>query len=297
MSGKQRTLAIAFADVRGSTGLYEAFGDERGRAMTAAAVNGFCKAVQAQGGRVVKTMGDGAMVTLPSAEAAVLAAIATQEFQRGKRVSVGIGLQWGSVLEEENDVFGDAVNVAARLCGLAKAGEILTTADTVEAFPPLLRSATRFLDTIAVRGRREPVKVHQVVWDSGGDSTMTVVATKHGGGFMKRLRTLTLSFGGQDVRFDATSAAIKLGRLGTDVVVPDTLASRQHATVENWSGKFLLTDQSTNGTYVVFDHGGQTVLKRESGELTDSGYIGLGRPPTPENPHRLRFVVDPGDEG
>lgn len=297
MSGKQRTLAIAFADVRGSTGLYEAFGDERGRAMTAAAVNAFCKAVEAQGGHVVKTMGDGAMVTLPSAEAAVLAAIATQEHQRGKRVSIGIGLQWGSVLEEENDVFGDAVNVAARLCGLAKAAEILTTAETVAAFPPVLRGATRFLDTIAVRGRREPVKVHQVVWDAGSDSTMTVVATKHRGAFIKRLRTLTLNYGGHEVHFDATSAAIKLGRLGTDVVVPDTLASRQHATVENWSGKFLLTDQSTNGTYVFFDHGGQTVLKRESGELTESGYIGLGRPPNPDNPHRLRFVVDPGDEG
>ncbi len=296
MSGEQTKLAIAFADVRGSTAIYEMFGDVRGREITGGAVNAFVRAAESQGGRLIKTMGDGAMVTLPSAQAAVLAAIATQEHLRAKQVSIGIGFMWGSVLEEGDDVFGDAVNVAARLCSLAKAGEILTTAETVAEFPSVLRGVTRHLDTVEVRGRREPVQIHQVTWDSGDDDEggMTVIATK-GDPANLRPKALTLTAGGQDYRLDVDAKPVRLGRVGADIVVPDTLASRQHATIEPWRGKFMLVDQSTNGTYVTTDHGGETVLKRESGELTESGWIGLGRRPTPENPHRVRFVVDPGD--
>lgn len=296
MSGEQTTMAIAFADVRGSTAIYESVGDVRGRQMTAAAVDGFCRAVENHGGRIVKTMGDGAMVILPTAEAALLAAVTTQEQQNTAAVKLGIGFQYGSVLCEKDDVFGDAVNVAARLCSLAKAGEILTTAETASHFPAMLRSMTRHIDTTAVRGRREPVDIHQVTWEAAADATMTVVA-KPDSTARKRRRTLTLTFGTAQLRFDATSEPLRLGRLQADLEVPDTLASRQHAVIENWRGKFMLGDQSTNGTFVLFDHGATTELKRESGELSESGYIGLGRPPAADNPHRIRFIVDPGDEG
>lgn len=297
MSGAQDTLAIVFADIRGSTAIYETYGDVRARTLTSAALDTFCGAVEAQSGTVIKTMGDGAMVVLPSAEAALLAAITVQERQSASPVKLGIGIQWGSVVREHNDVFGDAVNVAARLCGLAKAGEILTTAETVRRFPAMLQPMARRLDSIAVRGRKEPVEIHQVIWEGGNDATMTVIAHRdpsHSAG--KRPRTLTLTYDRRTIRFDNRSEPLRLGRLQADVVVPDSQASRQHATIENWRGKFMLIDQSTNGTYVLFDHGAQTVLKRESGELAENGWIGLGRIAGDENPFRLRFVVEPGDE-
>lgn len=297
MSAEQKSLAIMFADVRGSTRIYEKYGDVRGREMTAWSVNTFCRLTVEHGGTVIKTMGDGAMVTCPNAESALLAAIATQEAHIGHEAAIGIGVHYGPVIEEGDDVFGDAVNVSARLCGLAKAGEILTTEETTRTFPGLLRTMCRHIDTTMVKGRKEPVSIHQVTWESGGDSTMTIVAgslSLSPGG--KREKTLLLTVGGRDVTFSAKSESLTFGRMNCDVVVPDTLASRQHAKIEDWRGKFMLVDQSTNGTYVIFDHGGETKLKRDDTELTESGYIGLGRAPTPENEHRIRFVVNPGDE-
>lgn len=290
MTQQQASLAIAFVDVRGSTALYERLGDRRARELTADALNNFCKGVELRGGTVIKLLGDGAMVTMPNAESALLAAIATQEAQAPKQVGIGIGIQYGTVLLEQDDVFGDAVNVAARLCSLAKAGEILTTADTVRQLPIMLRALTRHIDTAVIKGRREPVAIHQVLWEEAGDSTTTRLST-NAPMAEGRLRAVTLSLGSAAVRLD-NNGTLKLGRTQGDLVVPDSLVSRQHATVESSRGKFFVADASTNGTFLLFDHGGHTVLRRESAELTDSGWIGLGRPPTADNPYRIRFVVE-----
>jgi len=287
---QQATLAVAFVDVRGSTALYETLGDRRARELTAAALSLFTKGVELQGGTVIKLLGDGAMVTLPSAEAALLASIASQEAQSGKQVGMGIGIQYGTVLLEQDDVFGDAVNVAARLCGLAKAGEILTTADTVRHLPMMLRALTRHIDTAVVKGRREPVAIHQVLWEEAGDSTTTRLSTSAPLPATPT-RSVSLTLGGKTARIDTAGRPLVLGRTQGDLVVPDSLVSRQHATIEATRGKFFLTDASTNGTFILFDHGAHTALRRESGELTDSGWIGLGRPPTADNPYRIRFVV------
>lgn len=293
MSQQQATLAVAFVDVRGSTALYETLGDRRGRELTSAALAVFTRNVELQGGTVVKLLGDGAMVTLPSAEASLLAAIAAQEAQSGKQVGIGIGIQFGTVLLEQGDVFGDAVNVAARLCSLAKAGEILTTADTVRHLPMMLRALTRHFDTATVKGRREPIAIHQVLWEEAGDATTTRLST-NAPLAAGRPRSVSLTLGGKTTT--STGEPLLLGRNNGDLMVPDSLVSRQHATLEATRGKFFLTDASTNGTYVLFDHGAHTALRRESAELTDSGWIGLGRPPNPENPYRIRFVVEPGDD-
>lgn len=290
MTQQQGTLAVAFVDVRGSTSLYEMLGDRRARELTAAALSVFTREVELKGGTVIKLLGDGAMVTLPTAEAALLVSIASQEAQSGKQVGMGIGIQYGTVLLEQDDVFGDAVNVAARLCSLAKAGEILTTADTVRHLPMMLRTLTRLMDTTVVKGRREPIAIHQVLWEEAGDSTTTRLSTALPLP-VAHTRAVTLTLGSKTARIDTTGRPLTLGRTQGDLVVPDSLVSRQHATLEATRGKFFVTDVSTNGTYVLFDHGAHTALRRESGELTDGGWIGLGRPPTQDNPYRIRFVV------
>ncbi|MBY0429933.1 MAG: adenylate/guanylate cyclase domain-containing protein, partial [Rhodospirillales bacterium] len=175
MTTEQKFLAIMFVDVRGSTRLYELYGDKRGRELTAWSVKIFDHYVSYYGGTVIKTMGDGAMATLPSAEDAVRTAIAVQEAHAQAPVNVGVGFQIGNVLSEGGDVFGDAVNVAARLCSLAKSGEILTTEEAVKRFPPDLRNATRHIDTTTVKGRREEIKIYQVLWNQDEEQTVTIM--------------------------------------------------------------------------------------------------------------------------
>ncbi|MBF0373651.1 MAG: adenylate/guanylate cyclase domain-containing protein [Alphaproteobacteria bacterium] len=290
MSGQRASLAIMFADVRGSTRIYEKFGDAKGREITAWSVNTFCDEVKAAKGKVIKTMGDGAMAVFRDAASALAAAVACQTKHANQPVTTGIGFHFGPVVVENNDVFGDAVNVAARLCSLAKAAEILTTDETVQKLPEEARATTRHIDTTTVKGKRENVKIYQVLWDDEEEATVTIVAGAKPAG-PRRRQELLLRHGGQEARLDDKCESFTFGRQNADMLVVDTVISRIHAKIEWRRGKFILSDQSTNGTQVLFQHGAHTTLRREEMELTDSGWIGLGRSAGDDNPHRIAFEV------
>jgi len=126
-------LAVLFADVSGSTALYEKLGDRAALAAVESVLNLLKRAVAVQQGRVVKTIGDEVMAVFESADAALQAAVDMQtqvtELPAVGDVCLGIrvGFHAGPVLEERGDVFGDAVNTAARLAGLANGGQIITS--------------------------------------------------------------------------------------------------------------------------------------------------------------------------
>jgi class 3 adenylate cyclase len=94
-----------------------------------------------------------------------------QESTGGKRLAIRIGLQFGPALEKEDDVFGDSVNVAARLATLAKAGQIITSAGTVEALPPTMRELARNLGKVPVRGKEQEITICEIIWQQGEDLT------------------------------------------------------------------------------------------------------------------------------
>jgi adenylate cyclase len=138
----RRLTAILSADVVGYSGLMEA--DEAGT-LERLKVNRsriFDPCVAAQGGRVVKLMGDGALVEFGSVVAAVNCALAIQEATaraepdraEAKRIRYRIGINLGDVIVEGDDIYGEGVNVAARLQALAPVGGIavsLTVRDHV----------------------------------------------------------------------------------------------------------------------------------------------------------------------
>ena len=130
-------LAVLFADVVGSTRLYETFGDDQAKRMIDECLDLLRGVIQQYGGRVIKTIGDEVMCVLPSADSGCLAAtdmhhkiMALPMVAKVKR-SIRIGFHFGPVIEENNDVFGDTVNLAARMAGLAKGMQIITTGATV----------------------------------------------------------------------------------------------------------------------------------------------------------------------
>src|SRR6185369_3792473 len=149
-----------FADVSGSTSLYEKLGDQRALAAIEAVLSELRKSTVLQSGHVVKTIGDEVMAVFPSVDAAMQAAcdmqvrVAAIPQGDGARLAIRVGFHFGPAIEEKGDYFGDEVNTAARMAGLAKSGQIITSGPTVDALSPLLKASTREIDALQVKGKQ-----------------------------------------------------------------------------------------------------------------------------------------------
>lgn len=252
--------------------------------------------MQANGGTIVKTLGDGMVCRFDEADAAFraacdmqTAAVAAEEGEDTK-LTIKVGFTWGPVVTASGDVFGDTVNVCARLSGLGSPHQVLTTQETIDALSPELRSRSRQLYPIRIRGRVGEVNVCEVLWRSDPDMTE---ALGRAAPVASREWVLKLTYGGETVEIDSTGS-VKLGRDKTnEVVVPSTLASRVHARVYGRGGNFVIADQSSNGTYVMTDGNSREVtLRREEALLGERGYIGLGGPASKAGDHVLRYRLE-----
>ena len=169
----EKELALGFSDVVGSTDFFERFGDEAGQRLQQRHFDLLGQAVLPAAGRVVDTAGDGAFVVFPSVDLAVSAFIALEQAitlenltrSPEQRLSVRIGLHWGRVLTDEQQVTGEAVNLAARVKNGAAPDEIRITK---EAFQELsntfYRLSTRPLGTIELKGITRLVTVFALDW-------------------------------------------------------------------------------------------------------------------------------------
>ncbi|MFZ1606794.1 MAG: adenylate/guanylate cyclase domain-containing protein [Rhodoferax sp.] len=269
--------AVLFADVVGSTRLYETFGDDQAKQMIDECLVALTAVVLQYGGRVVKTIGDEIMCVLPSADNGCLAAtdmhqkIVALPMVSGVKRSVRIGFHYGAVIEENNDVFGDTVNLAARMAGLAKGMQIITTGTTVTGLSPMLQLSTRSIAALSIKGKGDEVDVREVIWQGGEELTMTTASIA----VTTKPVTLYLEHGTQTWELDRDG--IVIGRdAQCNIVIADRNASRQHARIERRRDKFFLVDQSTNGTFVAFANAPEVVLRREELMLRGSGRIGFG---------------------
>ncbi len=302
-----RDRTVLFADLRGSTALFETLGNAEATAVVTHTVSQIGQAVSECDGRLVKTLGDGLMAVFDSPRDGVKSAIrmhallervvsrkpvgsyGSSPSLRGLRMQVALAR--GEVVEMGGDCFGDAVNVAARLLDHAGDNETLITAEVLAGLAPAQKQRFRSLDLITVRGRVEPVHVHVLDKPSQGD----VAATQFG-----EVRHSTVEPDGirliwQDLDrvFDIASMPVVLGRsVQATYCITDGRVSRSHARIDWHGGSFSLTDLSYNGTYVRFGLGGDTVaLRRGSCTLHGSGVIGLGGPPQDDGSPTVSFEI------
>jgi hypothetical protein len=191
----------------------------------------------------------------------------------GERIEIRVAFHYGAAVERDGDVFGDSVNVAARLAELAKAGQILTSGPALEAASADAAAGARHLWPIGVKGRSEPVDLYEVLWDST-EATITLSAQFAPAPAPRRLR---LRYRGSDIIVDPGRPSVSLGRdPGNDLVVDARNASRVHARIEWRHDKFVLVDISTNGTFVAAEDGAETRLRREELILDGDGSISFG---------------------
>lgn len=272
-----------FADVSGSTRLYELLGDVPAREKIAACLDEVTKIVKKHRGVVIKTIGDEIMCTFKAAEQAAIAACQMSEklerdfpkpAENEIALSLRIGLHFGQAVLDRGDLFGDAVNIASRVAAMAKGAQILTTKTTVDRMPPRLRAGTRFIDRTPVRGKSEAFDIYEIIWQEDEVTRMSTGVLDQG----IEPGKLHLRYHDIEVRISNESPQAVMGRSKTcDMTIDENLVSRQHVKIECRKGKFYIIDQSTNGTYVRSPDKDETFLRREEMQLLGTGEISLGR--------------------
>ena len=297
--GKDIEVAILFADVVGSTRLYDTMGDLRARDMVAICIDVMRGATEQRQGTVIKTMGDEVMATFPSADAALNAAAQMQQQISthaqlkvdGQPVAIRIGCHYGPVMLENRDVFGAAVHTANRMTSQAKAGQIVTTAATVDKLSPEWRASCRQIDVAALKGQGSEVVLYEVLWQTEDVTSMVPgIASEPRSGQHMRLR---LRCQDRELLVDERHSSITIGRAeDNDVVIKGNLISRLHARIEISRNKFVLIDQSTNGTFVQSSDGEESFVRRDSLQIKGRGMIGLGRLPEQGSPQTIGYTCE-----
>ncbi len=276
----QNTGCVLFAHVSGSTKLYETIGDAAALEAIDLCMRLFAALAEQHGGRVVKTIGDEVMAIFPrppeAGRAAVDIQLSMHEMAPVDKVRLGvrIGMHHGAVVERDGDVFGDTVNLAARLTEMASSGQIITSLETVDLLDPLQKMDCRSLYAIEVKGKEREVGICEVLWTDTDDATQLVAqrATTDSG------TQLRLVYRSRVIVLDDSRRSLVLGREATaDLVVPERMASRTHCEIERRQDKFMLTDRSANGTYLTIDGDREIVLRREEAMLRHHGVIALGQ--------------------
>jgi adenylate cyclase len=281
MAEQVSEVSVLFADVSGSTKLYETAGDAVAHAAIEKCVNIMRDKTLNAKGRVIKTIGDEVMSAFPTADQAADAAIEMQSAIAelppvgNTQIGIRVGFNHGPVVERDGDVFGDAVNLAARLAGVATKGQIITARDTVVLMSPMLKAATRAITTIQVKGKAQEIQVYELIWQQSED--MTTLASQKSA-YKPKNAKLRLAVQGSELFLSAERPAVALGRdAAADLVIKDRMASRAHGKIERRLDKFILTDHSANGTFVTIEGDKEIVLRREEFTLRGHGWIAFGQ--------------------
>ena len=277
-----REVTVMFADIAGSTRLYELVGDKIAEELISSTLEQLSKIITSYDGDIIKTIGDEIMCSFPQADKALLAANQMHEYLSEKTVpskeydmAIRVGAHHGPIIESAGDIFGDTVNVAARIASLARAGKTMITGYVYEQLPDSSKQNCCHIMQTTVKGKEQPIDVFDVAWEQNDELTCIV-----GNNISAMLGdVLTLRFGDSTIKMSAntiTSTVIGRGK-ECDLIIPAPLASRKHCKIENNRGKFIFSDHSTNGSYIRHN-AIELFFHQEIAPLLGDGIISLGEP-------------------
>lgn len=275
----EKPLALLFVDIADSTMLYERIGNATAAALTQRVLAHLRRLVEEQRGGVIKSLGDGLLAAFPVCDDSARSAGAMIGIQDRHGVRLRIGIHFGTVIEGVGDLYGDACNVAARVQQIARPGEILATQALVDGLSSDLRGRTKPLSNVAMKGKAAPIRVHQIRTDDEADDA--IESTTLGFSLVpeagRSMVMLLLSYRGQDITMSSALPRVTIGREDSSGLrIASRQTSRQHAVIDFTRESFLLTDHSTNGTYIRSGGSPPVVLRRDSTKLVGSGLIGFG---------------------
>lgn len=282
---------VVFADLFGSTSVFESLGNDKATEAVTQATSWVADQFTANGGRVVKFLGDGVLATFEQSRDAIASVV---EIQRSYQLRLAnlppqlymplrIGVVQGDVVRVEDDCYGDAVNMASRLSEITGPHQIWVNDKAIENCPESNGAHYRLLGPIAIRGRAEPCIVYQVEWQEENNSEYYTIQdpmilasqVKHAGALGGQI---DLGYNGKHQTFHAFEMPIHLGRIRkVDFVVNDPRVSRHHARIEWRNGRILMIDESSYGSWIRFSgSNADLMLRREECVLHGEGEMALG---------------------
>ena len=268
-----------FADVVSSTQMYTSMGDTRAQVCIGGCLTRMSEIVARHEGVVIKTIGDEVMCSFDKMDQALAAGcemhhvMQAQDGPQGQQLSIRVGLHFGSVIVAGNDLFGDAVNIAARMTGIAQADQIILSEQAYHKLSTGMAAMAREFDRAAVKGKTAEMTIYEAVWEADGLTQMTPAMAAGS----VSVATLVLVSNGVRHELVAGGAPFLMGRdKRCNLIIETSVVSRVHVRVEYRRGKFILADQSTNGTWVRTRNGEIVYLRREELPLLGEGEISLG---------------------
>jgi len=291
LSAPQSRCTVLFADLVGSSQLYQQVGDSMAFRLVHKSLNEIRLAAEQRRGQVIKNTGDGLIITFPlpddAADAAVAMHTAINELRDvDTRMAIRVGFHSGSVIESESDVFGETVNAAARLVELARPGRALTTLASAKLMSDRWQSFLNPLPPRILRGSAQPTELMELKCESIGDITIVHDAAYT----VEDNLELRLYLNEQCAIVNERQPLAELGRSSASCLrVGDQRTSRRHANIELRGDKFVVVDRSSNGTYIHMEGEKEFLLSREAAVLQGHGYIALGRS-CAANPFVIHFI-------
>ncbi len=284
-------LTIAFVDLAGSVSVFETLGNDRATKAVTRLTQWIGTVGAENGGKVVKMLGDGVLLSFSNNRHAVDTMVQIQQ-EHAKRVAqwpdrlklmMQIGMARGQVVVVDGDCFGDAVNVASRLSDLAGPEQIMATDTVIRKLGPRHGVRSRSLGPMRIKGRVEPCEVFRVEWQPEMLSEfLTLPADLHAlhGTSESVFGGIELAWLDSSHSFNITDLPLKIGRVPeADFVVSDPRVSRMHASIDIRSGNYVLEDISSYGTWVRFAGGDNAIsLRRQECLLHSDGEIAMGAP-------------------
>jgi adenylate cyclase len=289
--------AVLFADVCDSTALYESLGDTSALALINVLFEKLGAITSTHDGTVIKTLGDAVVCQFKDADKAfraacdMQAAAAALSPRSQSKFAIKVSFNFGPVVVKDEDVFGDTVNVCSRLNALGSPDQVLTTQHTVESLSPGLRLRCRQLYPLKVRGKVEHVTVYDVLWRLDPDMTERDIPVRSSA--RSAVSVLKISYGGESFTV-GPAQEILLGRdKGNDIIIESTRASRVHARISGRDGHFIISDQSSNGTFLLIDgNSREMLLRREEAVMGERGWVGFGKSAEGHGTHVLRYRLE-----
>ena len=273
-------LTILFADICRSTVLFDKLGDQDALNLIMKALELAGEIVTEQHGTIIGTIGDEIMCTFISPEDALIAArqihkmMQQNTLMQSNQLAMRLGINSGTVVSLSNSVYGDTVNIAARLAQQAKANQSLVSSNIVASIDEILRDQIRHIGQLNLSGKAGAIEIHELL-ETDTEEEITEVSTNEE--LVTRSCGITAPYSTPTIRLEPKLIRFMRGRgPDFDQTIDHPTISREHAEILYRNGQFLLRDFSTNGSYVI-QGDNKEQIRRSSIELKGHGQIYLGR--------------------
>ncbi len=292
-----RERVIMFADVVGSTQLYESLGNTVANPLIRNGLQALTEVVELHSGEVGVEIGDEIMCYFNTTDDAAAAACEMhaklhERAETGEDktpMKVRIGIHVGPVRGNSDDLMGETAKIAQWAARNAKPDQTLVTLKTFEALPRIYKAVSRYVDDETWNFiSLEHMEIFELIWDV---ESVTAYRDEETPTPDNRYHHVRFSIGTDAFILDEDRPVISVGRTkGNDLMIPHDLVSRQHFSAQFSRGRCTITDNSTNGTFIITDAKEKLVVRRDTFPLRGSGRIFLGEPSESKEDYAIHYT-------